>query len=247
MLALDEFLPAEFAHRGRRLVYSEGIIVLAFMAGALLTAFGGITDRLIPLFAVGAFSAFTLSQFGMVAHWRRHRQGHWRRSLALNAAGGTATGLTLIVIVASKFLEGAWLTLLVIPLLLFLYSGVRHYQERLDKETNQAGVSKLDTAGVKEVLIVIPLKRLDRVAEKALRLALGMSGEIIAVQILAEEMKTEELPDAGGSWSRNPRARPGASLPASWWSLHLIESFTAPYSVSFAGPRRSTRNGPLPL
>ena len=199
LLALDGFLPSEFAHRGRRLVYSQGIIVLAVLAGALLLVFGGITERLIPLFAVGAFSAFTLSQWGMVAHWWRHREeAHWRRSLVLNAVGGTATALTLMVIIASKFVEGAWLTLLVIPPLLWMYWRVRRYNERLDRDTNMACDTKLEASSVREVLIIIPLKRLDHVTQKALRVALGMSGRVVALQILAEDMK---MADLTGCWS----------------------------------------------
>src|SRR5713101_7122627 len=109
LLALDEYLPPGFAHRGRRLVYSRGILSLAGIAAALLIAFGGITDRLIPLFAVGAFLAFTMSQLGMVMHWRRTGGPGARRSLVMNAAGALATSLTLVIIVASKFTEGAWL------------------------------------------------------------------------------------------------------------------------------------------
>ncbi|HLH57034.1 MAG TPA: APC family permease [Verrucomicrobiae bacterium] len=193
MLAQDEYLPSQFAHRGRRLVYSQGILLLALFSGVLLILFGGITDRLIPLFAVGAFMAFSLSQFGMVVHWWRHREGPSRQSLVLNACGGIATTATLGIIIVSKFTEGAWLTLVTIPALIFFYYRVRRYHERLGKDTGLPGESKLDLGGVQDVLIIIPMKRLDRVAQKALRLAMGMSGEIIALQILAEEMKTEDL------------------------------------------------------
>jgi hypothetical protein len=229
LLALDEFLPPEFAHRGRRLVYTEGIIVLALFSGALLVGFGGITDRLIPLFAVGAFSAFTLSQFGMVAHWWRHREeGHWRRSLLLNAAGGTATAVTLVIIIVSKFLEGAWITLLVIPPLLWMYSRVRHYNQRLDKDTSTACDTRLEAAAVKEVLIIIPLKRLDHVAQKALRVALGMSGKVIAVQILAEEMKTADLTGCWREMVQDPARAAGREPPR-------LKVITSPYR-EFYGP-----------
>ncbi|HET7321040.1 MAG TPA: APC family permease, partial [Longimicrobiaceae bacterium] len=109
VLALDGYLPAEFAHPGRRLVYSAGIVALTALAGVLLLVFGGITDRLIPLFAVGAFLTFTMSQAGMVAHWRRMGGRGSTGSLLLNGTGAVATGITLVVIVASKFLEGAWI------------------------------------------------------------------------------------------------------------------------------------------
>src|SRR5262249_3976989 len=125
VIAQDGFLPNSFAHRGRRLVYSRGILVLAALSAALLVAFGGITDHLIPLFAIGAFLAFTLSQAGMVAHWRKVGGPGARRSMAINAIGAACTGVTLGVVLVSKFADGAWLMLLLIPGLLLVFLSVR--------------------------------------------------------------------------------------------------------------------------
>ncbi len=113
VLALDRFLPDTFAIRGRRLVFSYGVVVLAVLSGALLIVFGGVTDRLIPLFAIGAFLAFTLSQAGMVQHWRRLGGAGQTRSMWINGVGAVATGITLVVVVVSKFAEGAWIAVLV--------------------------------------------------------------------------------------------------------------------------------------
>lgn len=195
VLAEDEFLPAEFAHRGSRLVYTAGILLLTLLAAILLIVFGGITDRLIPLFAVGAFLAFTLSQLGMVAHWRRSQEPGAKRSLILNACGAFATGITLLIIVVSKFHEGAWITVLVIPPLIWLFRRIRRYHAHLDRETDTEG--PLDATPLLPPVIVIPMKRMDRVARKALRLAMSLSTEVRAVQIVAEEMKTEDL---SGCW-----------------------------------------------
>src|SRR5262249_42639770 len=107
LIAENGFLPRTFASRGRRLLYSQGIYVLAALSGFLLIIFGGVTDRLIPLFAVGAFLAFTLSQAGMVAHWLRARTPAVGK-IAINAVGAAATGATLVVILVAKFAEGAW-------------------------------------------------------------------------------------------------------------------------------------------
>jgi len=107
VIALDRFLPDTFAIRGRRLIFSYGVIVLSLLSGVLLVGFGGVTDRLIPLFAIGAFLAFTLSQAGMVQHWRRLGGPQARHSLWINALGAVATGVTLVVVVVSKFVEGA--------------------------------------------------------------------------------------------------------------------------------------------
>src|SRR5262249_61695974 len=124
-IAQDSFLPRSFAHRGRRLVYTQGIVVLAVLAGALLVAFKGITDHLIPLFAVGAFLAFTLSQAGMVEHWRRVGGPGAGRSMFINGLGAACTAVTLAGVLVSKFLDGAWISLVLIPALLLLFYCVR--------------------------------------------------------------------------------------------------------------------------
>src|SRR3984957_9924985 len=126
-IALDNYLPNVFAFRGRRLVYTYGIIILAILTATLLITFGGITDRLIPLYAVGAFLAFTLSQLGMVAHWRKKRGPHWVKSAFVNGLGGFVTGITVLVILVAKFVEGAWITILFIPMLIMIFSAVRRH------------------------------------------------------------------------------------------------------------------------
>ena len=127
-IAQNNYLPHSFATRGRRLVYTQGIVVLAVVAGLLLIIFGGITDRLIPLYAVGAFLAFTLSQAGMVGHWRRVGGKGATRSMLINGLGAVATGITVIVVLVAKFVEGAWITVLLIPVLLVAMGLVRrHY------------------------------------------------------------------------------------------------------------------------
>jgi amino acid transporter len=113
-VAQNNYLPHSFATRGRRLVYSQGILVLAGLAGLLLILFRGVTDRLIPLFAVGAFLAFTLSQAGMVGHWRRVGGEGATRSIIVNGLGALATGVTVVVVMVAKFQQGAWVTMLLI-------------------------------------------------------------------------------------------------------------------------------------
>jgi amino acid transporter len=127
-IAQNNYLPHAFGYRGRRLVYTYGIVVLAILCGGVLILFGGVTDRLIPLYAVGAFLAFTLSQFGMVMHWRKKRGPHWLKSTLVNGLGGLVAGITTVVILVAKFVEGAWITLLFIPLTIALFAVVRrHY------------------------------------------------------------------------------------------------------------------------
>jgi hypothetical protein len=153
--------------------------------------FGGVTDRLIPLFAVGAFLAFTMSQAGMVAHWRKTGGPHATRSCFINAVGALATGATLVVVVASKFTQGAWITVLVIPAFLLLFLHLRWNQERIERETDVEGPLQLDHQP--PPIVVVPIKRLNRVARKALRLAMSMSRDVEVVQIFAEDPDMEDL------------------------------------------------------
>ncbi len=128
IVARDGYLPRQLANRGDRLVYSNGVIFLAGAAAILLVAFGGITNALIPLYAVGVFTGFTLSQVGMVRHHLTHRVGPWRRNIALNAAGATATFVVLMIVTVTKFTSGAWLPVVVIPVIVLLFKAIkRHY------------------------------------------------------------------------------------------------------------------------
>lgn len=191
VLALDEYLPAAFAHAGRRLVYSTGILILSLLAAALLVAFGGVTDHLIPLFAVGAFSAFTLSQLGMVFHWRRVGGRHARRFQWVNGVGAAATGLTLLEVVVAKFTEGAWLTLVFIPLAYALFRGMHAHYRQLDAAV--CTQHPMEVGGVEPPLVVVPLKRLDHITEKGLRFALSISPDVHAVQVRTEPTELEDL------------------------------------------------------
>lgn len=213
VLALDDYLPAEFAHLGRRLVYSTGIVILALLSGALLVAFGGVTDRLIPLFAVGAFLAFTLSQAGMVAHWRREGDGsaRVRRSMLLNLCGALATGATLIVIVVAKFAEGAWLAVVVVPALVYLFTRIRRFNESIDREVEVDGPLQLDDPP--PPVIVVPLKRLDRVGRKALRLAASMSPEVHVLHVLTQEPNMDPLRARWSEYVERPFGHAGITPP----------------------------------
>ena len=190
IVARDDFLPHAFATRGRRLVFSLGIYVLTAFAAVLLIVFGGITDRLIPLFAVGAFLAFTLSQAGMVAHWRRAREPQTWRNMLVNGIGATATAITLAVILVAKFAEGAWITLLLIPAsLMFFYAVNRHYASVARELAYHA---PLDLRGLRHPIVIVPMKGWDRVAHKSLRFALKLSDEVYAVQVRSNE-KMDDL------------------------------------------------------
>ncbi|NTU84366.1 MAG: APC family permease [Chloroflexales bacterium] len=190
IIAHDDFLPHAFASRGRRLVFSAGILVLAALAGLLLIIFGGITDRLIPLFAVGAFLAFTLSQAGMVAHWRKIGGRAATRNLLVNGVGAAATAVTLVVVLVEKYRAGAWLTLTIIPLLLVIFLKVQQHYTRVRTET--ACLRPLDLTDLQPPLVVVPVRRWDLLTHKALRFALKLSSEVYAVQVGVPE-QTDDL------------------------------------------------------
>ncbi len=209
MIALDGYLPRSLANRGRRLVYSEGIYVLAALAGLLLILFGGVTDRLIPLFAVGAFLAFTLSQLGMVFHWKRVGGAHALRNIFINGLGALVTGITVVVVLVAKFIDGAWITMLLIPgLLLLMYAVHRHYQ-RVSQE--MADSSPLDLTHFRPAVVVLPLERWSAVAKKALTLGLSISPEVTGVHVECEW--TEEIKKEWQEFVEKPVQEIGLAAP----------------------------------
>ena len=184
LVASDSYLPKAFAVPGRRLVYSAGVLFLTAGAGALLAVFGGITDRLIPLFAVGAFLSFTLSQAGMAVHWKRQDGGRADRlRLGINGVGAAATGTALAIILVAKFTEGAWLTIIVIPLTLVLLRLTRRYYRNLDHQVLQGSRRGMDLQDHGAPTVVIPLERWDRMAQRAIQVAARMSPDVVALHL----------------------------------------------------------------
>lgn len=191
LVAQDDFLPRPFAVVGRRLVFSVGIVFLSAAAGILLIVFGGITDRLIPLFAVGAFLTFTMSQLGMVAHWRREigtansaRERHQHRaSLAINLTGTVITGSSLAIIVIAKFIEGAWITIVVIPCVILLLLTVKRYYRGLDAQLREDG--PLDLRGMEPPVVLVVTEGWNRLTDRALNFALRLSPDVAAVHLTA--------------------------------------------------------------
>jgi hypothetical protein len=214
-IALDDYMPRVFLIRGRRLLYSWGIYVLVALTAAILMIFGGVTDRLIPLYAIGAFMAFTLSQAGMVMHWRRERRalaptpintpaitdgttqqpaavsGSTRSvtiRMAVNALGAVATGITTLVVLVAKFAEGAWITaLMVVVMIAFMHAVKRHYV-RVNREIDLD--RPMIPAATGEPIVIVPVDRWSRISEKALSFALSMSSDIRCVHV-----RTSDDPD----------------------------------------------------
>ncbi|HUK31602.1 MAG TPA: APC family permease, partial [Candidatus Acidoferrum sp.] len=179
-IAQNNYLPHVFGYRGRRLVYTYGIIVLAVLCAVLLILFGGVTDRLIPLFAVGAFLAFTLSQSGMVMHWWKNRGPGWRRYAFVNGVGALVTGTTVLVVLVAKFAQGAWITLLFIPFTIFLFTLVRgHYHSVRMRTVCRVPV---DAASLDQPsIVVIPIDRWSNITRLAIEFASRLSTEVVAL------------------------------------------------------------------
>jgi len=191
LIAQDGYLPVPLAERGRRLVYTWGITTLALLCAALLILFGGVTDRLIPLFAVGAFLAFTLSQAGMVAHWRR--KGGSRLAISLNALGAVATAGTVIIVTVTKFLAGAWITTLLIPLIMIMMFSIRRHYDRVRAQIAHAGA--LDSSEVRSPIVVMPMMAWTRVSRAGLQFAFNICSEIHVVHVSTDENKDEFVRD----------------------------------------------------
>jgi amino acid transporter len=178
-IAFNNYLPHVFLLRGRRLLYSWGIYVLVGLTALLLIIFGGVTDRLIPLYAIGAFLAFTLSQAGMVVHWKK--KGGPRLRMAVNGIGATATGITTVVVLVTKFVSGAWITALLIPAMIVLMRAVRKHYDRVERETDLS--EPMVAAHVEEPIVVMPIDRWSRISEKALTFALSLSNDVRCLHV----------------------------------------------------------------
>lgn len=191
ILAQDGFMPHQFAYRGDRLAFSNGIVILGLVAGALIVVFEGDTHLLIPLYAVGVFLAFTMSQIGMVVHWRKLGKPGWQRSAMINAFGAVLTLIALLIAATTKFTRGAWIIIVALPLLVGLSLLVhRHYdnvraQLRLNKQ-------KASTEPLRQIIIV-PIAELNRATQRALDFARGLKGQVYAVHVTEEAGNAKEL------------------------------------------------------
>ena len=191
LLARDKFLPNLFSHRGDRLAFSGGIVVLGAVAIVLVVIFKGRVEALGPLFAIGAFTAFTLSQAGMVVHWRRNPGPGVRTKLLINGFGATVTGLVLIILALTKFLEGAYVVLILIPLVFFLFKMIsRHYlrvAEQISLPDQPVAVEKVLASGVisdaQTNRMVVPVGELNKVTLGTLNFARGLGGNVTALHI----------------------------------------------------------------
>ena len=212
LLARDRFMPRQFGTRGDKLVFSNGIIILAIFSAILVAAFGGDTSRLIPLYAVGVFLSFTLSQVGMVLHWlkaggpsheelaadnranladERKQARHWRKSILINGVGAIATFIVLIVLIITKFIHGAWIVVVLIPVLVMMFRAIhRHYQE-LGKQLTMEGIQGLRPIRHE---VIVPISGIHRGVVRALEYAKAIAPEhVTALYINIDEETTKKL------------------------------------------------------
>ena len=203
------YLPNSFALRGRRLVHVQGIVALAIIAGILLIVFGGVTDRLIPLYAIGAFLAFTLSQTGMVVHWKRNRGPHSRQSMVINGLGAFATAATTLVVLCAKFVEGAWITVLLIPALLIIMLAVRRHYDYVGQLI--AAPFDFEPGKPNPPLVVLPVSSWNQIVARGLRFAMNISPDVYPLHVVSDETDTVRT-----QWQKhvvNPAREAGLSEP----------------------------------
>ena len=193
ILARDGFLPHQFSFRGDRLAFTTGIVVLSALSIVLLIAFNGNTDALINLYALGVFTAFTLSQTGMVIRWRRLRDQAgpgWRRSMIINSVGAFVTGIVAVVIIVTKFDRGAWIVVLLVPILVFMFRGISHHYTKVREQT--VSPTPLHAEELHHIAIV-PIGDLNRPAIQSLAYARSITPEVVAVHIATEDEDNETI------------------------------------------------------
>jgi amino acid transporter len=181
LLARDHYLPHVFAIRGDRLVFQYGIWALAALAGLLLVAVRGNTDAMIPMYAIGVFTGFTLSQAGLVVHWWRQRPRRWLLRAGVNGLGSVVTGLATLVFLATKFTEGAWVVVLAVPLFIVLFNRIHRYYARLREELAVEGPPPHPVA--ESTLVIVPVRDITRLTADALSAATSFGDEVVAVTV----------------------------------------------------------------
>jgi len=199
-LARDGFLPRQFAFRGERLAFTTGIIALAGMAIGLLIIFQASVSGLIPLYTLGVFIAFTLSQSGMFARWYKRREPGWVRGLLINGLGAATTGVVMIVVGVSNFFNGSWLVIVLVPILMVFLSGIRrHYRNLDDRLALERIPPGKETA--QQPIVIVPVARLDRTARQAIAFANSISKDATAVHITNNPESAAELRERWPDWA----------------------------------------------
>jgi len=199
IMARDRFLPRQFMNQGDRLAFSNGILILSVLASVLLVIFGGDTHALIPLYMIGVFVSFTLSQAGMVIHWHRLRQPGWRARACINGAGAIVTGIVLFIVAMTKAAEGAWIIIVMIPVLVGIFEITRRHYDHVAAELTLRGWQP-EPAG--RHVVIVPIGGLQRAVVKALRYARTLSTDVRAVYVELDSAATETLRRQWREWGQ---------------------------------------------
>jgi hypothetical protein len=196
-MARDGYLPRQFGNRGDRLVFSNGVVILAVVAVGLVIVFHGSTHALVPLYAVGVFTSFTLSQWSMVRRWLRTRPEGWGWKVAINAVGAATTGTVLVVVAATKFMAGAWIVILLIGLLIMLFLAIRSHYNSVARQLSLDGLEPPPPIGTTVLVLVGDLHR---GVVQAIQYAQALSPAAKAVYVEADPERTRRLEERWGKW-----------------------------------------------
>jgi amino acid transporter len=199
-LARDSFMPRQFAFRGERLAFTTGIVALSGLAALLLVIFGASVTALIPLYTLGVFLAFTLSQSSMVVRWWRRREAGWRRGMAINGLGALTTGVIALIVIESKFLAGAWMVVLAIPILVALMLAIRGHYRAVEASLRLVRIPP----GAREAerpMVIVPIARLDEPARQAIAFANSISPEATAVHVTSDMEGANLIRSEWPEWS----------------------------------------------
>ncbi len=202
ILARDGYAPRQFAMLGDRLVFSNGMLVLAILTGLLIVAFHGNTHSLIPLFAVGVFLAFTLSQAGMVVHWIRLQSPGWHTKALINGLGAVATLVTLFVVAYSKFVDGAWIVIVLIPAIVMAFRAVNNHYKEIAQQLTLAGLSAPPTEPMPAPRVVVPISGVHQGVVEALRYARSISDRVTAVYVEINPGDGERVRERWAEWGQ---------------------------------------------
>jgi amino acid transporter len=198
LLGQDGRLPHLFSIRAAKPIYRHGIVFLALLAGLLLVAVGAETNRLIPLFTIGVFTGFTISQVGLVRHWRKQRSPHWRARAALNAAGAVVTAIAVVVFVVTKFVEGAWVVIVAVPLLIVLFARIEGYYAEVADELKLGETPPVPRPT--QSLVIVPTSTVNLLSERVLSAGLSLSDNVVAVAVAGDDEQRAEIERDWARW-----------------------------------------------
>jgi len=191
VMAADGYMPRQFGSRGDRLVFSNGIVILGIFAAILVVIFGGETHALIPLYAVGVFLAITLSQAGMVKHWLDNRSRHWRRNLAINGLGAATTSVVVVIIASTKFIHGAWIVIIAIPVIVLMTKKVKSHYDSVARQLSLEGSTRV--VEYTHHSVIVPVSGAHQAVINAIRYAKALSKDVVAVYVCFDPQETMKV------------------------------------------------------